>query len=98
LEQFVRIACETAHVTPDGHWRLMSHLVPENVHYQLIGKVENFDADLAELQALLKTNFGSYSSKNVTRKETGAEQLSAEQRKMIYRAYEQDFDRFKYAQ
>lgn len=82
----------------DHHWRPQAaHICIDIVPYSFIGKLENIDSDLKEINK----HIGSLSNTNETGHKTGAGQrlkdfYCEESMEIIANVYEEDFERFNY--
>ena len=74
----------------------MFRILPRSVDFQFIGKVELFDADLAHLSRLLGRALPRDTRVNASGLHRAAAYFTPELRKLVQRAYEEDFDRFEY--
>jgi hypothetical protein len=98
---FVMFATATADRRVDGHWQLQSDIVDvPGINLDLIGKVESFELDFvrvldhANADASLRAISGQ--AMNESRRSRCAEYYSSSLAERVYRAYERDFDTFKY--
>jgi len=99
--RFVEFAAATAGQRIDAHWQLQDDLldVPA-LKLDLIGKVENFDRDMAKVldhvgaDHHLRQAVGVHM--NASRHEPWPKYYTRALADRVYRAYERDFDRFRY--
>jgi hypothetical protein len=84
------------------HWRVQTvHLLWGHISYDFVGRIEDFDADLDRLGAILDIDLTRYL--DVRKKhETGArsvlhEYYTPQLQKRVYRIYESDFNAFGYS-
>ncbi|MBV1707047.1 MAG: sulfotransferase family 2 domain-containing protein [Hyphomicrobiales bacterium] len=98
LADFVTLACNTAKAGINGHWQLMSTMVPQGAAApDVIGRVETLDADLgAILQRLRAADRAKVRVHNVKQPGGARASLSQQQADMIFAAYREDFERFGY--
>ena len=96
---FVDLACASARARLNGHWNLMSDIVPRILlPIDFIGKVEALQTDLPmALEMAGIANTAKIQSMNIKRSEKHGELLTQELADKIYRGYEEDFDRFGYS-
>lgn len=101
FSEFVRFACATSNMRVDKHWQRQSDIkdIP-GVSFDLVGKIETFEADFGkvldhvgaddEMRRNAMPAFHTSSRKRIT------EYFSADLAARIYKAYESDFDEFRY--
>ena len=96
---FVDLACASARSRLNGHWNLMSDIIPRLLlPVDFIGKVEALQSDLPKaLEMAGIAGRAKIQSMNVKRSEKQGDLLTPELAAKIYRGYEEDFDRFGYS-
>jgi Sulfotransferase family len=99
--QFVQFAAATANRRLDAHWHLQDDLLTmPGIKLDLVGKVESFGKDFASvldhagagvrLRQIADVHF------NASQHKPWPNYYTADLADQVYRAYERDFDRFKY--
>ncbi len=98
LADFVTLACNTARAGINGHWQLMSSMIPQgSAAPDVIGRVETLQADLgAILERLGASDKVSIRIHNVKQPRGAQAWLDQQQADQIFAAYQEDFERFGY--
>ncbi len=98
LADFVTLACNTARAGINGHWQLMSSMIPQgSAAPDVIGRVETLEADLgAILERLGASDRVSIRVHNVKQPQGAKVSLDQQQADQIFIAYREDFERFGY--
>jgi Sulfotransferase family len=99
---FVTFACATAESRVNAHWHAQDDLIAmPGIKLDVIGKVESFDADFAEVLAHLgverELSRDGGMHLNATRHQPWPDYYTSALANRVYRAYERDFDRLGYA-
>ena len=97
FEWFVEMAVDTCRSGTDGHWMLMTRLVPRiNLTCNFIGRIENFNRDFARVLEHLDASATEVPWLNAKPRVAAADLITDRLRARIYRAYQDDFERFQY--
>ena len=95
---FVEMAIATRLMRIDPHWSLQDDLIDmPGISLDLIGKVENFDEDFARvLEHAGERVPDGRGTMNVSQRSQCRDYFDEALAKRVYRAFEKDFDRFRY--
>ena len=106
FSDFVVYACATNRSRIDQHWNLQTDVIEmPGIALDFVGRVENFAVDIsrvldhAQADADLRTRIAERAAQPLNPSARGrcAQYFTPELAEMTYRAYEQDFDRLRYA-
>jgi len=102
FEEFVNFATATADERIDSHWNLQADLLDmPGIKLNLIGKIETFDKDfmhvLDHVRADDALRTDAVKPINMSDQEGWSNYYTTELANRVYKAYERDFDRFRYS-
>ena len=97
FEWFVDLATGTCRSGSDGHWMLMTSLVPStSLECSFLGRVERFDEDFRMVLDRIGEPSVKIPAVNATGRVVPADFITSPLQARIYRAYQDDFERFEY--
>lgn len=101
FDEFVRAVCSIPVFAMDAHWKVQyHHLCMDEIGYDLVGRVENFDADIdrvCQATGLDKRHLETFSPHRSNAKGRVTEYYTEELRKLVSAKFECDFDAFGYS-
>ena len=100
IEDFIEFVCANNRSPIDGHWAEMDYIVPKDIQFDFVGKLEQMAQHLPLILEGLKVPEDKWPMLLQKLNQTTASKepvaLSSHSLDLIYKSYSSDFSRFDY--